>query len=128
MKIEKRLKYILLLLIAAGSLLFIYYGINPEQSVWMPKCSFKMLTGLDCPACGSQRAMHAFLNGEFTKAMMFNPFLILSIPYFIAVIYTTFGRSRFAIALCRYVQHKYTIWGYAILFMVWWVARNIWFR
>ena len=46
----------------------------------MPKCSFKLLTGLSCPGCGLQRAVHALLNGEPMKAIQYNYFLVYSGP------------------------------------------------
>ena len=48
-----------LLLIALVALTIIYYRVSPTSSVFFPKCAFLMLTGLKCPGCGSQRAVHA---------------------------------------------------------------------
>lgn len=31
-------------------------------------CPFKYLTGIDCPGCGFQRAMIAFIQGDFSKS------------------------------------------------------------
>lgn len=43
---------------------------------------FKLLTGYDCPGCGSQRALHALLHGDI-NAFAYNPLFIIAIPYVI---------------------------------------------
>ena len=59
----------------------VLYYINPTQYWFMPKCPFKLITGLNCPGCGIQRAIHALLHGRFTEAIKYNYFLIYSLPY-----------------------------------------------
>lgn len=39
---------------------------------------------MQCPGCGSQRAVHHLLNAEIKQAFTLNPLLVLSIPYLIA--------------------------------------------
>lgn len=102
----------------------VYYNIDPAQSVFAPKCAFRLLTGYDCPACGGQRALHAALHGQWLDALRFNPFLLLSVPYVVAVFYTSFGKSRLAVALKRIVQHRITVLCYVFLFFLWWILRN----
>ena len=46
----------------------------------MPKCPFKLITGLSCPGCGIQRAIHAMLHGKFTEAITYNYYFTASIP------------------------------------------------
>lgn len=62
-------------------LAILYKTFNPEGSVYFPKCPFKLLTGLECSGCGSQRAVHYLLNFEIYKAAKENVILVLSIPY-----------------------------------------------
>jgi hypothetical protein len=48
---------------------------------WLyPQCTFHRLTGLDCPGCGSLRALHQLLHGQLLAALRLNAFLILSLP------------------------------------------------
>lgn len=42
----------------------LYFYFDPAHSYLAPKCIFRMLTGLDCPSCGNQRALHSLLNGD----------------------------------------------------------------
>lgn len=67
--------------IAAGILLVIYAFFDPLQHTFFPACPFRSFTGLECPGCGSQRALHHLLNFQFLLAFRQNPLLVLSIPY-----------------------------------------------
>ena len=61
--------------------IFLYSAFDPADSVFWPKCPFYLLTGLECPGCGSQRAIHSLLNGDPVSAMHYNLLLVLAIPY-----------------------------------------------
>ena len=62
----------------AASLLYFYY--NPVYSNFFPRCVFHSVTNLDCPGCGSQRALHALLNGHILEAADFNLLTVLFLP------------------------------------------------
>lgn len=64
------------------SLLLIYYIFNPELDKLFPPCPFHYITGLQCPGCGSQRALHALLHFDIAKAITQNLLFVLAIPYF----------------------------------------------
>ena len=53
---------ILLGILAVSVLALIYYKFNPSDIAIFPKCPFLLLTGLKCPGCGSQRAIHSLLH------------------------------------------------------------------
>lgn len=109
------------------AILLLYYFVNPVGSEWakyMPKCVFKTLTGYDCPSCGTQRALHALLNGEIKTAILFNPFVLLVLPYLIALFYTTFSKSKFSTKIHPYVQGYKAAYIYIVLYIAWWVVRN----
>lgn len=103
----------------------LYYAVDPSHSVWVPRCPFHALTGLDCPACGGQRALHSLLHGEVAEALRFNPFLVISVPYFLVVAWTSFDKGRVARHVRPVVQHRQVAYGYCLLFVVWWVVRNL---
>lgn len=115
---------VLLVVGAAVCASVLYYRIDPGHSIWAPKCMFRFFTGWDCPACGGQRALHAALHGRWAAAVRYNPFLLISLPYFCAVAYTTFSTSRRAQYLKCAVQHPWAIKTYVILFFGWWIVRN----
>jgi hypothetical protein len=69
---------VLFLLVLAG--LSTLAWIDPARSVLFPRCPLHMLTGLHCPGCGSQRALHQLLNGNLGRALALNPLLVVSLP------------------------------------------------
>ncbi len=115
-------------LIAIGCiilLLVIYSIIDPTSSDFAPKCIFHFLTGFDCPACGIQRFIHTLIHSDFTHAIRYNYFLLISLPYFFAVTITTFGKSQTAVKASYYVQHPIVVKIFVVLTVIWWIARNI---
>ena len=110
-------------IIVAG---IVYYIFDPAEYVAFPKCRFFVLTGLKCPACGLQRAVHALLYGHVVEAFSYNLFLILSLPYAIALTlgeYYNFGGRLDG--LKKFTQSHTAVYTYIALFFVWWIMRNI---
>lgn len=123
---QRSKRYILaaVAIIAVIVVVVTYYFFDPTHSTLAPKCPFKLATGLDCPACGNQRALHSALNGNIVDAFMFNPFLWLALPYILLIIYATLCDSRHAQRLQYDLLHRYTIYIYVALFVGWWIVRN----
>ena len=121
----------IIIIIVVGAVIalatILYFFVNPEYSVLMPKCPMKMLTGYDCPSCGVQRAIHAVLHGDFAKAISYNPFFVISVPYFLLVLYSTVFKNSFAVKLRSIVCHRYALYTYIVLFFLWWILRNVLF-
>jgi hypothetical protein len=114
-----------LLVLFAVACVVLYY-LDPVKYVFMPKCPFKMLTGLDCPGCGFQRAMHALLHGHVMQAIRFNLFLVISVPYIIALAVGNFvlhgERQRKVLSV---LECRTAVYTYIVLYFVWMVVRNI---
>lgn len=57
------------------------YAFDPVNGPFpYPRCWIKLLTGYDCPGCGSARALHSLLHGHLAEAWAFNPALFVAIP------------------------------------------------
>jgi hypothetical protein len=109
------------------SLVVVYWRFNPENVVFFPKCPFQACTGLKCPGCGSQRAVHYLLHGDLLKAIKFNAILVFLIPYL------AFG---FLLGIVERLKepwasiHK-TLYGKVaaiislIILILWWILRNM---
>ncbi|MDR2058231.1 MAG: DUF2752 domain-containing protein [Dysgonamonadaceae bacterium] len=69
--------------LVAVALVVIYYIFNPQNNSFFPQCPVFYLTGLKCPGCGSQRAIHHLLHLDFYSALKTNLLLVFSIPYLI---------------------------------------------
>lgn len=73
----------LLVLAAAALLAAILFFFNPGQHGFYPFCLFYRMTGLQCPGCGSLRALHQLLHGNILEALRLNALLTLSLPFFV---------------------------------------------
>jgi len=105
-----------------GVLLYLY---SPEATRWYPRCPFQFLTGLDCPGCGSLRALHAVLHGRVVEAFCCNPLLMACLPMvgtWLAV--RIFG----ALALNRTLELRLPSslsFAIAVAVVIFFIARNV---
>jgi hypothetical protein len=78
------MKKVLLTIFVVGSLALaaVLFFFDPSRVPIYPTCAFHRVTGLDCPGCGTLRAMHQLLHGNFLAALHFNAFVVLSLPVF----------------------------------------------
>lgn len=102
----------------------IYFLFNPADNILFPKCPFFVLTGLKCPGCGSQRAIHCLLHLEVIKALHFNTLLILTLPFAILLLIAEFYRTTYPNFYIKVHKKKY-IWIYFSVVILWWIIRNI---
>jgi hypothetical protein len=69
------------LLYVAGALgCVLLYFRDPASGAPFPACPIHALTGLDCPICGSGRALHRLLHGRIHEAFSLNPLLVIALP------------------------------------------------
>lgn len=103
-----------------------YYFVNPAGLHFPIQCPWRLLTGTLCPACGSQRALSAVMHGHPLEALGYNYFFILSIPYaLLAVLVSWYNYGHRLDGLKRIVFHPIVLKAYVVLFIVWWIARNL---
>lgn len=74
---------------------------DPATSGVFPPCPFRALTGWLCPGCGSLRAIHQLLLGNFSKAFALNPFAVISLPF---LAYGMASYTRFVVC-GKYLPH-----------------------
>ncbi|TKC07606.1 DUF2752 domain-containing protein [Pedobacter frigoris] len=120
-----KLKYILGLVVVIG-LAILYYKYDPKMYDFFPECPFHKYTGLDCPGCGSQRAVHALLHGNILLALNYNSLLVISIPFLFIHLITK---------IISYLTQKDFIWKIwynpitpkviFVIVIVFWISRNI---
>jgi len=114
----------LLAILAVGAVLL--YFLDPMEQKFMPKCMFKTVTGLNCPGCGFQRAMHALLHGRLSEALHYNLFLAIGIPYLAAVFSANAllqGEKRAKVL--NVLEGRLMAWFYVVTFIIWFIVRNI---
>jgi hypothetical protein len=111
----------LLALASGGLLLFLF---NPEQSGFYPFCVFHRITGLQCPGCGSLRAMHNLLHGNIPAAFHYNALLVLSLPLLFAQA-VRIGNARFSHQPARAHINAAWLWSGMLVLIVFGVLRNL---
>lgn len=99
---------------------FLYFGDLRRN----PGCIVRQITGYDCPACGTQRALVALLYGAPKKAFLYNPYLVFISPYLLAVALSVGGSGRGWSRLRRVLYDWKTVSFFAGLMIVWWILRN----
>lgn len=52
----------------------VLWSFDPRSAGFFPKCPMFLWTGLQCPGCGTTRALHALVHGDLAAAVRFNPF------------------------------------------------------
>jgi hypothetical protein len=65
---------------AATAVLYLKRQDPRAPGAWVPPCPTKLLTRLDCPACGGLRLVHDLMQGDVRAAMHDNPFLLAWSP------------------------------------------------
>lgn len=68
-------------------------AVDPNTSHAFPWCPLKLVTGLDCPFCGSLRAVHSLSHGNIGEALGHNALFVLSVPYLLAFWVTWLARD-----------------------------------
>lgn len=126
MDIKKKFKWGIAIIIVA-ILAILYRTYNPNGNVYFPKCPFRELTGLKCPGCGSQRAIHYLLNFEIEDAFGENMLLVLSIPYLIiGFIFDLIKNPNDEVLKLRKILFGVkAIYIILIIILSFWILRNI---
>lgn len=115
---------VLLVLTAVLALLLVLGTFDPQKSDFFPKCPFLMLTGLKCPGCGTQRALHQLLNLNLGQAFRYNALMVMSIPLLVFLISAEALKRRFP-KLYRICMSPVLSWGILAAVLLWWVLRNL---
>jgi len=118
-----RMVFVIFIIILGGVVL---YNLNPTQYWFMPKCPFKLITGLSCPGCGIQRAIHALMHGEIKEAIHYNYYLLYSGPYAASFLLVwLMPENVLRDKVKSIIENKYVVNFYLFTFLLWLVIRNI---
>lgn len=106
-------------IVAAG----LYWGLDPAGHPF-PRCMVNALTGLECPGCGSQRAIHALLHGDIAAAWGYNALLVTVLPLMPLLFATYLWPGRLG-ALDRVLSSRPFILSVLTVIILWTVYRNL---
>ncbi|MFD8937191.1 DUF2752 domain-containing protein [Streptomyces sp. NPDC059578] len=108
-------------LLGAG---YLYVTDPHEGGQFLPRCPFRLVTGLLCPACGGTRMVYDLMHGHFAAAWADNRMLLLAAPFALALLgrwaFEGLRGRRWRPAFSRRTQ--IVILSVAVL---WTVVRNI---
>ncbi len=97
--------------------------VDPDSGGY-PLCPTKALLGIDCPACGTLRGMHALTRGRLGHALDHNLLLLVAVPaglvLWLGWVTTAMGRPRPTASLPRWLAPLAV--GVALVFTV---LRNL---
>ncbi len=119
-------KRVLKLLACFGVIGFvILYKIYNPKLFLFPKCIVYKTTGLYCTGCGSQRMLHALLNGHWLEAISQNVFAFTFVIalLFELIFYTTNFHSLRPFKLLN--KYRYSSISVLVLILGFTVLRNI---
>ncbi|MFL5786679.1 MAG: DUF2752 domain-containing protein [Flavisolibacter sp.] len=121
-----RLTSFLLIIIAATGITFQYYYFPVYKYKFYPECVLYSVTGLYCPACGSQRAFSSLLHGHFLQALHYNLLFVIGL-----IILTIIG-IRWLInsiltreLIIRIKVSSFVLWVILVVVLLFWILRNI---
>ncbi len=111
-------------MIAAAGLAAVYFAFDPTGTALFPKCPFLTLTGLQCPGCGSQRAIHALLHGDVATAWRMNALLLPEIAFMALLAVAWLLRHRYP-RLRSALASRPLIISVITIIIIWTIVRNI---
>ena len=105
-------------------LILVYYSFNPSNMAIFPKCPFLLLTGLKCPGCGSQRAIHCLLHFDIIGATKYNFLLVAFFPIIVILIYAEMMKGKNPALYVKLHKAKF-VWTILGIVVSWWIIRNV---
>ena len=118
---EKKWIFVVIILVIMGY----YFFLNPyEQEYFFISCPFYKITGYQCSGCGSQRAFHEILHLNFEEAFRQNALVLIAIPYFSLIFFTSFFQEKFS-KLRQFLIGKKTILILFVIVILFGIFRNL---
>lgn len=109
--------------IAVFFIIVLYKNVNPATAPF-PRCPFNLLTGLKCPGCGTQRAIHLLLNLKIGDAFKQNAVFVVFVPIVLFLILAELLKTRLP-KLYTFSSSSYLSYGLLVVIILWWLLRNI---
>ena len=98
---------------------WVLYTFPPTAYAFYPQCPFRMMTGLECPGCGTTRALHHLLHGRVEEAFHLNPMLFLLLAVALCALPSVLrGRSP------AFLMKPWFAWTAFVVVTSYWIVRN----
>jgi len=97
-----------------------------HPSGWIPTCPTYRFMGFYCPGCGSMRATHLLLNGQFGLAWMHNPLMLLmGVPLAVGFIIEQLMIVSVGKRLLVLPRSAFLAWAALLVLLGFALARNL---
>lgn len=119
----------LLITVAAvfvATAIMIFFYMDPSIYTIFPKCPFLVVTGLECPGCGSQRSFHQLLHFNIAGAFRQNPLVVIFGPYILLGLYIEYigGKDKFT-QIRSFLFGKIAAMVILVIIIGFWIGRNV---
>lgn len=114
-----------LVLGAVAAVALCFYYLDPSSHAFYLPCPLQTLTGLECPGCGSQRALHQLLHGNFHAAVRLNPLFVTLLPLLIWYGARTLLRKSSGLELPIVCSGRAWVWVLVIVIVTFGIYRNV---
>jgi hypothetical protein len=101
------------------------YWVTPTDSSWYPRCMLHSWTGLNCPGCGTTRAVHALLHGNLRQALAYNALFIVFLPLFLALAVRVWWAAVRARPVAGPSMPSWAIRAFLVLVLAFGILRNV---
>jgi len=109
--------------LATISVFLFFFNPALPGNQFFPKCPFRLLTGFQCPGCGSTRACYQLIHLHPIAAFKLNPLMVLTLPF---IVYGFLGFTRSAVTGRQrrlFIPPVY-LWAWLVLLIFFWIFRN----
>ena len=98
---------------------WVLYTFPPTAYAFYPRCPVRLLTGLECPGCGTTRALHHLLHGRIDDAFRLNPMLFVLVAVALCALPAVLrGRSP------QFLMKPWFAWTSFVVLTGYWIVRN----
>jgi len=103
----------------------VWVGDPTTPGGFLPVCPTKLLFGIDCPGCGGMRMAYSLMHGNLPAALHYNAvsFVVVLLLGWSGVTWTL-GRLR-GRAMASWMHWRWTPLVFSVVFVVWFVIRNL---
>ncbi len=114
------------IILLAVVMLILFYTFDPAEQPLFMRCPFLLLTGYECPGCGSQRAIHSLLHFDFRAALHHNALMVPAVPYVLIGAYLQcFGGSKRHPKIEKIFFGRWSALTVLLLILAFWIGRNL---
>lgn len=113
------------MLLLSGVIALFYFKVFPNEIGFILRCPLYDTTGVYCPGCGSQRAIHNLVHGNFLAALKQNIMLILgglALLYHYGIV---LSNSIFKTNFKSILNNKKVLLIALAILLLFWILRNI---